>query len=227
MAAVTICSDFGAPQNKVWHCFHCFSIYFPWSDGTRCHDLHFLNVAGSIISWQVDGETIETVTDLIFLGLKITVDSDCSHEIKRCLLLGVKSMTNLDSVLKSRDVTLPTKVYLVKAMDFPVVMYRCESCTIEKAKHWRIDASNCGVGEDFWSPLDCKEIQAVNLKGNQSWIFIGRTDAEAPTFWPPDAKIWLIWNEPDADKDWRQEEKGTTEDEMVGWHHWLNGHGFG
>ena len=94
------------------------------------------NIAsGSITSWQIDGETIETVTDFIFLGSKITVDSDCSHEIKRWLLLGVKSMTNLDSVLKSRDVTLPTKVHLVKAMAFPVVMYRCESCTIEKAEH--------------------------------------------------------------------------------------------
>ena len=93
------------------------------------------NIAsGSITSWQIDGETIETVTDFIFLGSKITVDSDCSHEIKRCLLLGVKSMTNLDSVLKSRDVTLPTKVQLVKAMTLPVVMYRCESWTIEKAE---------------------------------------------------------------------------------------------
>ena len=93
------------------------------------------NIAsGSITSWQIDGETIETVTDFIFLGSKITVDSDCSHEIKRCLLLGLKSMTNPDSVLKSRDVTLPTKVQLVKAMTLPVVMYRCESWTIEKAE---------------------------------------------------------------------------------------------
>ena len=99
------------------------------------------NIAsGSITSWQIDGETIETVTDFIFLGSKITVDSDCSHEIKRRLLLGKKVMINLDSILKSRDVTLPTKVHLVKAMAFPVVMYRCESCTIEKAERWRIDA---------------------------------------------------------------------------------------
>ena len=88
---------------------------------------------------------------------------------------------------------------------------------------------NCGIGEDPESPLDCKEIQPVHPKGNQSWIFIGRTDAEAemPILWPPDVKSWLIWKDRDAGKDWRQEEKGTTEDEMVGWHHWLNGHGFG
>ena len=123
-----------------------------------------------------------------FLGLQNHCN-DCSHKIKRHLLLRRKAMTNLDRILKRRNITLPTKVHIVKAMIFPLVMYGCESWTIKKAEHWRIDASNCGVGEDFWSPLDCKEIQAVNLKGNQSWIFIGRTDAEAPTFWPPDAKI--------------------------------------
>ena len=106
------------------------------------------NIAsGSITSWQIDGETIETVTDFIFLGSKITVDSDCSHEIKRWLLLGVKSMTNLDSVLKSRDVTLPAKVHLVKAMAFPVVMYRCESWNI-KLNAKELMLLNCGVGED-------------------------------------------------------------------------------
>ena len=93
-----------------------------------------------ITSQQIDGKTMETVTDFIFLGSKITADGDCSHEIKRCLLLGKKTMTNLDSVLKSRDVTLPMKVHLVKAMVFPVVMYRCESWTIKKTEHWRIDA---------------------------------------------------------------------------------------
>jgi len=97
--------------------------------------------SGPITSWQIDGETMETVTDfIIFLGSKITADSDCSHEIKRCLLLGRKAMTNLDSILKSRDITLPTKVRLVKAMVFPVVMYGCESWTIKKAECWRIDA---------------------------------------------------------------------------------------
>ena len=94
-----------------------------------------------ITSWQINGETVEIVTDFIFLGSKITADGDCSHEIKRCLLLGGKSMTNLDSILKSRDVTLPTKVHLVKPMVFPVVMYGCESWTIRKAEHQRIDAS--------------------------------------------------------------------------------------
>ena len=97
--------------------------------------------SGPITSWQIDGETMETVTDFIFLGPKITADGDCSHEIKRRLLLGRKSMTNLDSILKSRDTTLPTKVCLVKAMVFPVVKYGCESWTVKKAEHLRIDAS--------------------------------------------------------------------------------------
>ena len=99
-----------------------------------------IKASGPITSWQIDGETIETVTDFIFLGSKITADGDCSHEIKRCLLLGRKAMTNLDSILKSRDITLPTKVCLVKAMVFPVVMYGCESWTIKKAERRRIDA---------------------------------------------------------------------------------------
>ena len=96
--------------------------------------------SGPITSWQIDGETEETVTDFIFLGSKITADGDCSHEIKRCLLLGKKAMTNLDSILKSRDITLPTQVHLVKAMVFPVVMYGCESWAVKKAEHQRIDA---------------------------------------------------------------------------------------
>ena len=128
--------------------------------------------------------------------------------------------------IKSRDITLPTKVCLVKAMIFPVVTYGCESWTIKKAEHRRIDYFfNCSVGEDSWkSPLDCKEIQPVHPKGNQSWVFIGRTDAEAPILWPPDAKNWLVGKDPDAGKDWGQKEKRTTEDEMVGWHHRLNRH---
>ena len=96
--------------------------------------------SGPIISWQIDGETVETVTDFIFLGSKISADGDCSHEIKRCLLLGRKALTNLDSILKCRDITLPTKVHLVKAMVFPVVMYGCESWTVKKAEGQRIDA---------------------------------------------------------------------------------------
>ena len=103
---------------------------------------------GPITSWQIDGETMETVADFIFLGSKITADGDCSHEIKRCLLLERKTTTNLDSILKSRDITLPTKVCLVKAMVFQVVMYGCESWTIKKAEHQKTDALNCDVGED-------------------------------------------------------------------------------
>ena len=134
-------------------------------------------------------------------------------------------MTNLDSILKSRDTTSPTKVYLVKAMVFPVVMYDWESWTIKNAEQWRTDAFELWCWRRLESPLACKEIQLVHPKGNQFWIFIGRTDAEAeaPVLWPPDAKNWLIGKDPDAGKDWRQEEKGMTEDEMVGWHHWLSG----
>ena len=104
--------------------------------------------SGLITSWQIDGETMETMTGFIFLSSKITMDGDCSHEIKRCLLLGRKSMTNSDSILKSRDITLLTKVCIVKAMAFPVVMFGCESWTIKKAEHQRTDALNCGVGEN-------------------------------------------------------------------------------
>ena len=105
-------------------------------------------VFGPITSWEIDGETVETVTDFILGGSKVTADGDCSHEIKRRLLLGRKVMTNLDSILKSRDITLPTKVCLVKAMVFPVVMYGCESWTVRKAERRRIDVLNCDIGED-------------------------------------------------------------------------------
>jgi len=115
-------------------------------------------------------------------------------------------------------------------MVFLVVMYGCKSWTIRKAEHWRIDAFEPHVvlEKTLESPLECKEIKSVNPKGNQSWIFIGRTDAEAetPTLWPPHDKSWLIGKDPDAERDWGQEEKGTTEDEMTGWHHRLNGHDF-
>ena len=118
-----------------------------------------------ITPWQIDGETMETVTDLIFLGSKITADGDCSHEIKRRLLLGRKVMSNLDSILKSRDITLPMKVSLVEATVFPVVMYGCESWTIRKAEHQRIDALTVVLEKTHENPLDCKEFQPVNLKG--------------------------------------------------------------
>ena len=147
--------------------------------------------SGLITSWQIDGEKMETVTDFILGGSKITADGDCSHEIKRCLHLGRKAMTNLDSILKSRDITLPTKVCLIKAVVFPVVMYGC----------WELDSKESWALKNwcFWgvvlekileSPLDSKEVQLVHPKGHQSWIFIGRTDAEAvaPILWPFDGK---------------------------------------
>ena len=160
--------------------------------------------------------------EFIWGASKITADGDCSHEIKRQFLLGRKVMPNLDSILKSRDITLPTKVCLIKAMGFPAVMHGCESWTIKKAEQWRIDTFEVWCWRRLESPLDCKQIQPVYPKGNQSWIFTGRTDAEAehPILWPPDAKNWLLGKDPDAGKDWRWEEKGTTEDEMVGWQHW-------
>ena len=154
-------------------------------------------------------------------GSKITADGDHSHEIKRRLLLGIKVMTNLDSIVKSRNITLPTNVHLVKAVVLPVVVWVWE---LEYKESW-VPKNWC-----FWtvvlektleSPLDCKEIQPVNPKGNQSWIFIGRTDVESktPILWTTDGKNWLTGKDPDARKDWRWEEKGMTEDEMVGWYH--------
>ena len=149
-------------------------------------------------------------------------------KLKDTCSFGRKAMTNLDSILKNRDITLLTRVLLVKAMFFSsshVVMWELDYTESWALKNW------C-----FWpvvlktleSPLDCKEIQPVHPKGNQSWIFTRRIDAESETliFWLPDAKNWLIWKDPDAGKDWRQEEKGMTEDEIVGWHHWLDGHEF-
>ena len=181
-----------------------------------------------ITSWEIDGETVDTLADFIFLGSKITADGDCSHEIKRRLLLGRKVMTNLDSILKSRDI----------ANKGPSGQgYGFSSSHIWM---WELDYKENWVLKNwcFWtvvlektleSPLDCKEIQPVHPKGGQSWVFIGRIDVEAetPILRPPDVKNWLTGKDPDAGKDWGQKEKGTTEDEMVGWHHRLNGHGFG
>ena len=146
-----------------------------------------------------------------FLGSKITVDGYRGHESKRRSLLGRKAVTNLDSILKDRDITLPTNVHKVKAMVFPGVRYRWKSWTIKKAERWRTDLFElwCWRMENtLKSPLDCKEIQPVNPKGNQPWIFRGRTDAEAPILWPPDGKSQLIGKNPDAGKHWRQEQKG-------------------
>ena len=149
----------------------------------------------------------------IFLDSKITADGNCNHEIKRCLLLGRKDMTNLDSTLKSRaNKSLSSQSY---------------SFSSSRVFMWELDYEENWAPKNwcFWtvvlektleSPLDCKDIKLVNPKGNQSWIFFGRTEAEVSIFWPPDAKNWLIGKDPDTEQDWRQEEKGTTEDEMVG-----------
>ena len=141
-----------------------------------------------ITSWQIDEETIETVRNFIFFGSKITADGDCSHEIERCLLLGRKVMTNLDSILKSRDITLPTEVCLVKAMVFPgshVWIWELNHKESWELKNWCF--WTVVLEKTLESPLNCKEIQPFYPKGNQSWIFIGRTDAEAevPILWPP------------------------------------------
>ena len=166
-------------------------------------------------------------TDFILGGSKITADGDCSHEIKRRLLLGRKVMPNLDSTLKSRDITLPTKVHLVKAMVFPVVMYGCESWTVKKAECRRTGAF------ELWCWRRLLRVPWTARRSNQSiiksWVFFGRTDVKVETLilWSPHAKSWLIGKDPNAGRDWGLEEKGVTEDEMAGWHHRLNGHEFG
>ena len=167
--------------------------------------------------------------ETILGGSKITADGDCSHEIKRHLLLRRKAMTNLDSILKSRDIILPTKVCLVKATVFSsshVWMWEVDCKESWAPKNWCF--WTMVLEKTFESSFDLKEIQSVHSKGNQSWIFLGSTDVEAetPTVWLPDAKSWLIWKDPDAGKDWSQEAKRTTEDEMVGWHHRLDRHEF-
>ena len=165
----------------------------------------------------------------LFLGApKITADGDCSHEIKRCLLLGRKVMTNLDSILKRRDITLPTKLHLVKAMVFPVVVYGCESWTIRKAECQRVDAFETWCWRRLESPLDSKEIKPVYPRGNQPWILIGRTDAKAkaPILWPPHAKSRLISKDADAGKDWGQRRKEWQRMRWLIQYHWLNGHEF-
>ena len=182
--------------------------------------------SGSINSWQIDGET---VAGFIVLGSKITEDGNCSHEIKRHLLLGRKAMTNLDSILKSRDIILPTKVHLIKAMIFPVVMYGCESWTIKKVKCRRIDAF------ELWSWRRLLRVPWTSRRSSQSILKEISPEysleglmlkVKLQYFDHLLQKNWLSWKDPDAGKDWRREEKGTTEDEMVGWHHWLNGHKF-
>ena len=186
--------------------------------------------SGPIISWKIDGETMETVTDLIFWGCKITADGDWSHEIKRHLCLGRKAMTKLDRILKSRHITLPTTVHLVKAMVFPVVTYGCESWTIKKAEHRRIDAFELWCWRRlFRVPWTARKANLSILKEiSPEYSLEGQMlKLKLQYFVLPEVKNWLNGKDPDAGKDWRgQEDKGMTEDEMVGWHHRLNGHEF-
>ena len=175
-------------------------------------------VSGPITLWQKMGKQWKQ-WQTIFWGSKITADGDCSHEIKRRLLLERKTMTNLDNILKSRDITLPTKVHWVKTMVFPVVMYGCESWTTKKAECQRIDSFELWSWRRFLNALDCKEIQPDHPKGNQSWAFIGRTDAEDDTLilWPPDVKNWLIGKDLDAG----DRLKVGGEGDNRGWDGWM------
>ena len=170
-----------------------------------------------ITSWQIDGEKVEMVSDFMFLGSKITADSYCSHEIKRRLLLGRK-------VLKQRHHFADKGLY---SQSYGFSSSRVWMWELDHKEGWapkNLYFQTVVLEKTLESPLDSKEIKPVNLKGNQPWIFIGRTDAEVPMFWPPDVKSRLTGKDPDAGKDWAQEEKGTTKDEMVGRQHWLNGH---
>ena len=182
--------------------------------------------SGPISSWQIDGETMETVRDFILGGSKITVDGDYSHEIKRHLLLGRKAMTNLHSIWKKQRHDFTNKCPSSQSYGFSSghVWMHCEESWVPRNWcFWTVV-----LEKTLENPLDCKEIQLINPKWNQSWIFFGRTDVEAetPILWPPDAKNQLIGKDPDAGKDWRREENGTTENKMVGWHPWLYGHEF-
>ena len=158
----------------------------------------------------------------LFSWAPITADSDCSHEIQRSLLLGRKVMTKLDSILKNKDITLLTKAYLVKAMVFPIVTYGCENWTIKSAECWKIDAL------ELWCWRRRLRVPWTSRRSNHSILkeISPEYSLEGVMHWPPDMRNWLIGKDPDAGKDWRQEEKGITEDEMVGWYHWLNGHEF-
>ena len=176
--------------------------------------------SGPITSWDIEGGKVEVVTDFLFLGSKITADGDCSHEVRRLLLLGRKVMTNLDSVLKSRDITLPTKVCVIKAMVFSVVRYSCESWTVKKAEHQRTDAFK------LWCWKRLLKVPWTVRRANQSILreinpeySLERTNAEASVFWSSDANSRLIGKILDAGKDRGQKEKRASEDEVAGWHH--------
>ena len=185
--------------------------------------------SGPITSWEIDGETVETVSDFILGAAKSLQMVIAAMKLKRRWLLGRKVMTNLDSILKSRDITLPKKVHLVMAMVFSrghVWMWELDCEESWAPKNWCF--WSVVLEKTLESPLDCKEIQPGHLKGDQSCVFIERTDVEAemPILWPLHVKSWLTGKDPDAWRDWGQEEKGITEDEMAGWHHWLDEHEF-
>ena len=182
-----------------------------------------------ITSWQIDGETVETVADFIFGGSRITADGDCSHEIKRHFTPWKESYDQPRQHIEKQRHYFANKGPSSQGYGFSnshvwiwELDYK-ESWALKNWCFWTVV-----LEKTLESPLDCKEIQPVHPKGNRSWIFIGRTDVEAetPILWPTDVKSWLIWKDPDAGKDRRREEKGTTEHEMVGWHYWLNGHEF-
>ena len=184
--------------------------------------------SGPITSWQIDGETVEIVADFIFLGSRITADGDYSHEIEM-LTPWKKSYDQPRQHIKKQGHYFANKGPSSQGYGFSsghVWMWELDYKESWVQKNWCF--LTVVLEKTLESPLDCKEIQPVHPK-DQSWVFIGRTDVEAetPVLWPPHVKSWLIWKDPDAGKDWRQEEKGMTEDEMVGWHHRLNGHGFG
>ena len=186
--------------------------------------------SGPITSWQIDEETMETVADFIFLDSTITAHGDLNHKIKRHLLLERKVMSNLNSILKSRDITCQLRSIRSKLWFFQYHIWMWQLNHIEGwvPKNWCF--WTVVLEKTLESPLDCKEIQPVDPKGNQSWMFIGRTDAEAEApilgHLMRRTKNWLIGKYPDAGKDWVQKEKGTTEDGIFGWHHWFNGYQF-
>ena len=187
-----------------------------------------LIIGCTIRSWQIDGKTMETVTDFIFLGSKITADGNCNHEIK-VFAPWKKTYDEPRQHIKNQR-----RYFANKGLSSQSYVFSSSHVWM-----WELDYKESWALKDwcFWivvlektleSPLDCKEIQLVHPEGGQSWVFIGRRDVEdeTPVLWPPDAKDWLIWKDPDAWKDWRWEEKGMTEDEKVRWHHQLNGHEF-
>ena len=182
-----------------------------------------------ITSWHIDRETVETVADFILGGLQNHCRWWLQPWNKKTFTPWKKSYDQPRQHIKKQRHYFANKGPSSQAMGFPVVMYGRESWTVKKAECRRIDAFELWCWRRLENHLDCKEMQPVHPKGDQSWVSTGRTDvkAETPILWPPDVKSWLIWKDPAAGKDWRQEEKGTTEDEMVGWHHRLNGHEFG